>query len=120
MQSFIKMLGQLQVLHKNQLVPLPTSKLTRALMVYLLLNPRPQRRAFLCTLFWPDTKDARAGLRWSLSKLRIVLNNDIERIVADRDYISINTSGLDIDVFTLLEQTTCHGPCKTSRVCSTT
>lgn len=101
----IKMLGELQVFHENQLIPLPASKLTRALMAYLLLNPRPQQRQYLCGLFWPDTKDARGALRWSLCKLRLVLNDKIERVVADKDYVSIDTSDMDIDIVKLLEQT---------------
>ncbi|MCL1091093.1 alpha/beta fold hydrolase [Shewanella profunda] len=98
MQIVIKMLGELQVFHNNQLIPLPSSKLTRALMVYLLLNPRAQRRDHLCALFWPETKDARGALRWSLSKLRNILNNHIERVVTDHDSVSINTADIDIDI----------------------
>lgn len=105
MQISIKMLGELQVFHENQLIPLPASKLTRALMVYLLLNPKPQQRQHLCRLFWPDTKDARGALRWSLSKLRLVLHDHTERVVADKDHVSINTSGMDIDVVNLLDHT---------------
>lgn len=110
MQISIKMLGELQVWHNNQLIRLPSSKLTRALLVYLLLSNRAQRRDYLCRLFWPETKDARGSLRWSLSKLRAILNNNsnessaeksIERVVADKDYVSINKANLDIDVFNL-------------------
>jgi pimeloyl-ACP methyl ester carboxylesterase len=109
-QIAIKMLGELQVFHNNLLTPLPSSKLTRALLVYLLLNNRPQRRDYLCTLFWPEAKDARGSLRWSLSKLRAILNNNasesgaeqnIERVVADKDYVSINKTDIDIDLVNL-------------------
>lgn len=101
MQISIKMLGELQVWHNNQLIRLPSSKLTRALLVYLLLSNRAQRRDYLCNLFWSDTKDARGALRWSLSKLRAVLNNHTEHVVTDKDYVSINTAGLDIDLVNL-------------------
>jgi pimeloyl-ACP methyl ester carboxylesterase len=107
-QIAIKMLGELQVFHNNLLIPLPSSKLTRALLVYLLLSNRPQRRDYLCKLFWPEAKDARGSLRWSLSKLRAVLNNHTEHVVADKDHVSINKADIDIDVVNLLARAAQH------------
>lgn len=104
MSISIKMLGELQVIYDNQLLHLPASKLTRALLIYLLLNNRPQRREHLCNLLWADTKDPRGALRWSLSKLRALLNSDIEYVVTDKDYVSINKTNLEIDVNSLSGQ----------------
>ena len=49
---------------------LPQSKKTRALLAYLVVTQRPQRRDRLCGMLWDVADDPRAALRWSLSKLR--------------------------------------------------
>ncbi len=58
----------------GRLAKLPPSKKTRALLSYLVASRQPQLRARLCDLLWEGPDDPRAGLRWSLSKLRAVFD----------------------------------------------
>lgn len=97
-------LGRFEVVNHGEPMPLPPSKKTRALLAYLSLNPRPMRREFLCELLWDIPDDPRGSLRWSLSKLRRLVNDaDIDRIVADRNTVELDRSGVRIDVLQLSE-----------------
>ena len=100
MASFeFKFLGDLEVIREGSLVKLPPSKKTRALLAYLALNDRAFRREHLCELLWEIPDDPRGSLRWSLSKLRRVVDEvDLPRIVADRTNVSLDTSGTSIDI----------------------
>lgn len=83
-------------------LPLPASRKTRAILAYLLLAERPVSRQQLCELFFDVPDDPRAALRWSLSKLRGVLEADgVERVRTLRDQVSIDTTGLWVDVLAL-------------------
>src|SRR5690348_13094119 len=68
----IRLLGELEVVLGGRLAKLPPSKKTRALLSYLVARGQAQLRARLCDLLWDGPDDPRAGLRWSLSKLRSV------------------------------------------------
>lgn len=101
-QLELKYLGEFEVLKDGQTVTLPPSKKTRALLAYLSLNPRRFRREFLCELLWEIPDDPRGSLRWSLSKLRrLVDDEDRQRIVADRTFVEVDTSGASIDALEL-------------------
>jgi tetratricopeptide (TPR) repeat protein len=53
----------------------------------------------LCELLWEIPDDPRGSLRWSLSKLRrLVDDTGDSRILADRSSVGINTDGIAIDV----------------------
>jgi DNA-binding SARP family transcriptional activator/tetratricopeptide (TPR) repeat protein len=81
---------------------LPPSKKTRALLAYLALRDRPSRRDHLCELLWELPDDPRGSLRWSLSKLRrLVDDEDRRRILADRSQVSFDSDGVAIDVMAL-------------------
>ena len=98
----LKYLGEFEVLEDGEAVKLPPSKKTRALLAYLSLNPRRFRREFLCELLWEIPDDPRGSLRWSLSKLRRLIDSDEQkRIVADRNYVEIDASGVRIDALEL-------------------
>jgi DNA-binding SARP family transcriptional activator len=80
-------------------LPLPPSKKTRALLAYICLNRRSFRREHLCELLWEVPDDPRGSLRWSLSKLRrLVDDEDKPRIVADRNNVSADVDDVLIDV----------------------
>lgn len=99
-----KYLGNFEVLRDGKAVKLPPSKKTRALLAYLSLNQRQFRREFLCELLWEIPDDPRGSLRWSLSKLRRVVDDDEHsRILADRTYVEIDTGAVSIDVIDLLK-----------------
>ena len=95
----IELIGRLNVTRDGVDVELPHSKKTRALLAYLAMADRPQRRDRLCEMFWDVPDDPRGALRWSLSKLRRVLNDDrCQRLQADRETVAIDKSDLRIDV----------------------
>jgi pimeloyl-ACP methyl ester carboxylesterase/DNA-binding SARP family transcriptional activator len=94
----VKLFGGLEVRRGGEIVPLPQSKKTRALLAYLILKGAPQRRDALCELLWEVPDDPRGALRWSLSKLRPVLNDDGgERLTADRERVAFERHGADVD-----------------------
>ncbi len=88
-------LGGLALVRDAAEQALPASKKTRALLAYLALTGRPQRRDRLCELLWDLPDDPRGALRWSLSKLRPVVNSPAqERLQADRERVAL--TGPDI------------------------
>ena len=99
MNISIKTFGELTIIRDGQKVDLPPSKLTRALFAYLLLTARPHRRDRLCEIFWDGPDDPKGALRWSLSKIRPLINSvQSERLVADRERATLLSSDIEIDV----------------------
>ncbi len=96
-----RLLGEMQVLRGGQPVALPPSKKTRALLAYLLVTGRPQRRDRLCELLWDLTEDPRGALRWSLSRLRQVVDGPAPRLLADRERVSLELEGARVDLLTV-------------------
>ena len=95
----IALLGDLTVHRGDARVGLPASRKTRALLGYLALSPRPERRDRLCEMFWELPDDPRGALRWSLSKLRAVLDDDATvRVLADREQVRLAHDGIATDV----------------------
>jgi DNA-binding SARP family transcriptional activator/tetratricopeptide (TPR) repeat protein len=100
----LRFLGDFEVIRDSQPQKLPPSKKTRALLAYLSLNPRAFRREHLCELLWEIPDDPRGSLRWSLSKLRRLIDDkENPRIDADRVNVRINTDDIVIDVSELRE-----------------
>ena len=94
----LRFLGDFEVLRDGRAVPLPPSRKTRALLA-LCLQPRRFRREQLCQLLWEVPDDPRGSLRWSLSKLRHLLDDgERSRVVADRDSVGVETEGVSIDL----------------------
>jgi len=94
----LKFLGDFEVLRGGKPQPLPPSRKTRALLAFLCLNPRRFRREYLCELLWEIPDDPRGALRWSLSKLRqLVDDKDHQRLVADRTFVELDASGVSVD-----------------------
>jgi pimeloyl-ACP methyl ester carboxylesterase/DNA-binding SARP family transcriptional activator len=96
----LSVLGELTLLHGGRPVALPPSRKTRALLAYLALTARPHRRERLCGMFWDLPDDPRAALRWSLSKLRPLVDTpDAPRINADRERVSLTLppGAIDLD-----------------------
>jgi len=95
----IRLLGELEVRQDGAAVPLPPSRKTRALLGYLAATARPQRRERLCELFWDIPDDPRGALRWSLSKLRAILDRpDAPVVRADRQSVSLDLRPLQVDL----------------------
>lgn len=100
----LQFLGEFEVLRGGKTLPLPPSKKTRALLAYLCLQPRRFRREHLCELLWDIPDDPRGSLRWSLSKLRrLVDDKKHRRIVADRNNVGILAEDISIDIRALRE-----------------
>lgn len=99
----ISMLGDFSIIRDGgQRVALPQSKKTRALLGYLVLTGREHRRDRLSGLLWDVADDPRGALRWSLSKLRPLVNGaGALRIVADRETVRFEPCGARIDAIEL-------------------
>lgn len=95
----IRLLGDLALLRGGVQQKLPQSKKTRALLAYLIASGRRHRRDRLCGLFWDVTDDPRGALRWSLSKLRPLVDDPGQpRIVADRETVGFVPGEAAIDL----------------------
>jgi DNA-binding SARP family transcriptional activator len=100
----LQFLGDLKVMCGDEELGLPPSKKTRALLAYLAMNPRKFRREQLCELLWEIPDDPRGSLRWSLSKIRRLVDDDSnQRIIADRSHVMLDTEKLRIDCNELQE-----------------
>jgi len=94
----INLLGELEVRLGGRPLQLPASKKTRALLAYLVVTGRPHLRERLCALLWDGPDDPRAALRWSLSKLRPLLDGGGGSLVADRERAGFVPGGVAVDV----------------------
>ena len=100
----LRLLGTMVVGGADAAIALPRSRKTRALLAYLALSQRPVRRERLCEIFWDLPDDPRAALRWSLSKLRGVVDTpECRRLIADRDTVALDRRSIDIDALRLKE-----------------
>ncbi|HEX7505124.1 MAG TPA: AAA family ATPase, partial [Polyangia bacterium] len=105
----IRLLGELALYRHGRALPLPPSKKTRALLAYLAVTGKPQLREHLCALLWDGPDDPRAQLRWSLSKLRPLLDEgQVRRMLADRERIALDVCDVEIDVAGI-RAATCRG-----------
>ena len=66
----LRFFGPLTVSRDGIEFTLPASRKARALLAYLSLAPYPVARSELCDLLWDAPSDPRGELRWSLSKIR--------------------------------------------------
>src|SRR5262245_6333498 len=98
----VSVLGNLAVLRQGTRMLLPPSKKTRALLAYLAVTGRPHSRDRLCTMFWAVPDDPRAALRWSLSRLRPIVDElDCRRIIADRENVGLDPTSIEVDRLSL-------------------
>ena len=85
----IHLLGDLKLLSRGRALVLPPSKKTRALLAFLVTTGRPHLRESLCDLLWEGPDDPRGALRWSLAKLRPLLDGEhATRLVTDRERVA--------------------------------
>ena len=95
----LRVLGELTVERDGRRAELPPSKKTRALLGYLLVEPREHTREDLCALFWDGPDDPRGALRWSLSRLRPLLEGPSgASLVADRDRVQLEPGDARVDL----------------------
>lgn len=106
----LSLIGTLSAQLDGVPLDLPPSRKARALLAYLAVTRQQQRREHLVSLLWHDTETARDGLRWSLSRLRRVLESDcIPRIMADRDSVALQAEYADCDIW-LVNRIAAAGP----------
>jgi DNA-binding SARP family transcriptional activator len=125
----IRVLGELEVRRGGRLLTLPASKKTRALLGYLAATGRPHLREQLCGLLWDGPDDPRAALRWSLTKLRPLLDDAASegggpaddggpgaeagagrRLCADRERVGFEARGALVDLTRLRALAQAGGP----------
>jgi DNA-binding SARP family transcriptional activator len=95
----IALLGELELRRDGELLALPPSKKSRALLGYLCATGRPALRERLCALLWDGPDDPRAALRWSLTKLRPLLDDArMRRLHADREHVRFEPGDAIIDL----------------------
>ena len=98
----VSVLGSLAVLHHHMRMPLPPSKKTRGLLAYLAVTARPHSRDRLCAMFWPVPDDPRAALRWSLTRLRPLVDEPgCRKIIADRENVGLDLDRITVDILSL-------------------
>src|SRR5262249_55528126 len=98
-QLSLNVFGELELARQGERVGLPHSRKTRALLAYLAATGRAHRREHLCSLLWEDTDDPQVNLRWSLAKLRSVIDGPKrKRLVANDRLVELDTSDIEIDL----------------------
>ena len=96
----VRVLGELELVRAGKALPLPASRKSRALLAFLVVTARPHLRENLCDLLWLGPDDPRAALRWSLTKIRALVDTGkATRLVADRERVAFEPSGASIDLF---------------------
>jgi pimeloyl-ACP methyl ester carboxylesterase/DNA-binding SARP family transcriptional activator len=99
----IRLFGGLEIRRGGGPLDLPNSRKARALLAYLIVKAEPQRRDALCDLLWEVADDPRGELRWCLSRLRPLVNEDCERLCADRDRVGFVPLGARVDLYAIRE-----------------
>src|SRR4029079_2393196 len=98
----VSVLGNLAVVRDGAAMQLPPSRKTRALLAYLAVTARPNSRDRLSAMFWPVPDDPRGALRWSLTRLRPLVDEpDCRRIVADREKVGFVSDGATVDILSV-------------------
>ncbi|KPK16018.1 MAG: hypothetical protein AMJ62_07505 [Myxococcales bacterium SG8_38] len=94
----VQVLGPLAVLQNGEAARLPQSKKTRGLLAYLAITGRAHRRDRLCSLLWDVADDPRGALRWSLSKIRPLVDSGTKRCLrADRETVQLDLDDGSLD-----------------------
>ncbi|CAM2154858.1 protein of unknown function [Pararobbsia alpina] len=94
----VGVLGQTLVMHDGVRCELPASRKTRGLLAYLALAQKRCLRDELCDLLWQGAADPRGELRWSLSKLKLVVGPWLD---ISSDGVAFVTDGLTVDAIAM-------------------
>jgi DNA-binding SARP family transcriptional activator len=94
----VRMLGLLRIARNGVVLELPASRKVRALLAYLALAPHPVGRSRLCELLWDVPNDPRGELRWSLSKLRSILDEPgRQRVKTSGEMVGLDLRDCSVD-----------------------
>lgn len=95
----IRVLGELRIRRGDRLLSLPASRKSRALLAYLVSTAGPHLRTHLCELLWDGPADPRAALRWSLTKIRPLVDGaDAVRLLSEGDRVAFELRGARMDL----------------------
>ncbi len=93
-----RLLGPLELSRGGEVLTLPASRKVRALLGYLVLASRPVPRSQICELLWDVPNDPRGELRWCLSKIRgLVDDQGRKRVIADGTNVRLDLSDCFVD-----------------------
>ena len=95
----IRTLGTLAVSRDGRAVGLPASRKVRALLAYLALAPSATPRTRLCDMLFDSVNDARAEVRWCLSKARAIVG--AKRVRSDEDSLRFDLADCFVDALEL-------------------
>jgi DNA-binding SARP family transcriptional activator/TolB-like protein len=102
----IQFLGPITIRRDGVAVALPASRKTRALFAYLSLAPHAVSRSQLCELLWDVPNDPRGELRWSLSKLRGIIDDaGRQRIHTQGDAVQLDLTDCFVDAIEISSAT---------------
>ena len=102
----VRMLGRLTIWRRGAPLTLPASRKVRALFAYLALALRPMTRSQLCELLWDVPNDPRGELRWSLSKVRsLVDERGRPRVQTRADTVWLDLSDCLVDAIEVARAT---------------
>jgi DNA-binding SARP family transcriptional activator len=95
----VRILGPVTVSRGGVPTPIPRSRKVRTLLAYLVLAQAPVSRSHLCDLLWDVPNDPRGELRWCLSKLRSLLDDEEHRrvVTTGQDLIALDLSDCVVD-----------------------
>jgi DNA-binding SARP family transcriptional activator len=94
----VRMLGPLTIRREGVTLALPASRKVRGLLAYLSLSPRAVARSQLCELLWDVPNDPRGELRWSLSKIRGLIDAPgRRRVETQADAIRLDLADCFVD-----------------------
>ena len=94
------------MLRRGAVLPLPASRKARALLGYLALAPQAVTRNRLCELLWDVPSDPRGELRWSLTKVRALIDEPgRQRVVTTRDGVRLDLGDCFVDAIEIARVT---------------
>jgi DNA-binding SARP family transcriptional activator len=94
----IRLLGPPAVIRGGEDLALPASRKVRALFAYLVLASQKIPRGQLCELLWDGPSDPRGELRWCLSKIRgLVDEQDRRRLDTPGDSVRLDLTDCRVD-----------------------
>ncbi len=106
----LQVLGKVELKKNGSVLPMIRSKKTRCLLTYLAITQVAHFREHLCDLFFENTHDPRGALRWSLSRLRVVLGKDAARLTVDQGAVQFHVDNMCLDIDTVRTIQAMHKP----------
>ena len=99
----IRLLGTCRVMRDGAEISLPRSRKVRLLLAYLTVASTQVSRSKLCDLLWDVPNDPRGELRWCLSKLRSVLDEEgrARVVTTGQSTVGLDLEGCRVDALEL-------------------